>query len=217
MGVFQSVAEYLFPPVCMCCGENITKEEAWLCPDCRRELELIYAPQDFFCSGGNGYADSMFTLFPYRNPRIRSFLIDYKKFAYKGNEAVYEEYARRALKQMKFLPKADLVCFAPRSVLNCRRYYIDQSEEMAETFSRISGVPFEDLLYRRGLSLSQHRLKGKNRRRNVRGKFGARRRLSGEDVILIDDIVTTGSSVSEAARVLKAAGAMHVWVFCFAH
>ena len=213
----DTVIRFLFPPVCMACGANVTEKEGNLCPDCRAAFDALFKPGFFLCNGGNGYADSMFSLFPYRNDLIRAFLAEYKRAAYEGNSAIFEEYGKKALAAMPFLSKADMVCYAPRSQQKRRFRFVDQSEDMAKTFSRFAGIAFEDLLYRRGLSLSQHRMKGKNRRRNVEGRFGARRYLAGEDVILIDDIVTTGASASEAARVLKAAGAMHVWVLCFAH
>jgi len=57
------------------------------------------------------------------------------------------------------------------------------------------------------------------RRVNVRGAFAAMPNLdlSGKSVILVDDVLTTGATANEAARVLKARGAMTVVVAVFAH
>ena len=213
----RALADFLFPPVCLSCGGNISKKEGGLCDDCRKVFERRFEPHSFLCRDGNRYADSMFTLFPYRCEEISQFLFNYKRAAYEDNSRVFEEYASRALPLLSFTARADLVSFAPRSRQNLAKTFIDQSEDMAKIFSRISGIPFEDLLKRHGFSFTQHSRKGASRQRNVRGRFRARRFLNGESVILLDDIVTTGSSASEAARTLKEAGAMHVYVLSFAH
>ncbi|MGH8458276.1 MAG: ComF family protein, partial [Nevskiales bacterium] len=54
------------------------------------------------------------------------------------------------------------------------------------------------------------------RRRNVRGAFACGRNLSGLRVALFDDVVTTGHTVAEAARVLRRAGAAHISVWSLA-
>ncbi len=217
MKASRIIKEFLFPPVCLSCGMNLKKEEGWLCPACRTEFAAAYEPRFFLCRGGNGYADSMFSLFSYRSVAVRSYLFSYKRAAFEGNGAIFEEFGAPALSAMPFLEKADLVCFTPRSRQNRLRRGVDQAEEMAKVFSRFSGLPFEDLLLRRGFSFSQHRLKGERRARNVRGRFSTRRPILWENVVLIDDIVTTGATASAAARALKAAGAAHVYVLCFAH
>lgn len=60
----------------------------------------------------------------------------------------------------------------------------------------------------------QAELPWKERRRNIRGAFAARRRFDGCSVAVIDDVMTTGATLDEMARVLKAAGALRVvnWV-----
>lgn len=60
----------------------------------------------------------------------------------------------------------------------------------------------------------QAELPWKERRRNIRGAFAAQRRFDGCRVAVIDDVMTTGATMDEMARVLKAAGALRVvnWV-----
>ncbi len=217
MRFLEKAADFLFSPCCPGCGEINEDEGDLLCAECRPALERAFSPQAFLCRGGNGYADEMFCLFPYKNPRVQHILFDLKECDYESDLKVYLEFAMRAAKKMPFLPKIDVVTFSPRSVWRRRKFYIDQSEVMAKRFAEAASIPFETLLKRRGLSLPQHRLRAKQRERNVKDKYCACRPLAGESVLLIDDVVTTGSSVIEAARALKAAGAMHVFVFCFAH
>ncbi|HEY6338378.1 MAG TPA: ComF family protein [Candidatus Sulfotelmatobacter sp.] len=72
----------------------------------------------------------------------------------------------------------------------------------------------QDILERSRATQSQTGLTIKQRRENVRGAFAVRRaqEVNGREVLLVDDVYTTGATVSECARVLRRAGAEKVWV-----
>jgi ComF family protein len=65
-------------------------------------------------------------------------------------------------------------------------------------------------------TLPQTELEAKARERNPRGAFRAMGDLSGKHLVILDDVVTTGSTVAEVARVLRRAGAIRVDVWCLA-
>jgi ComF family protein len=71
-----------------------------------------------------------------------------------------------------------------------------------------------DALERKRETQSQIGLTSHQRRKNVRGAFAIRRaqEVNGREVLLVDDVYTTGATVSECARVLRRAGATKVWV-----
>jgi ComF family protein len=84
---------------------------------------------------------------------------------------------------------------------------------VAEQIGRALGLPVAyGMLKRRRNTLPQKDLSPKERFQNVRGAFVARNpaRLSGARILLVDDILTTGATCSEAAKVLKQQGAAHV-------
>ena len=70
-----------------------------------------------------------------------------------------------------------------------------------------------DLLARRGNPRRQSELGVDERRKNVAGTFAVRKpdKVKGRTILVVDDIMTTGSTLSECARMLKAAGAARVW------
>ncbi|MFY9972742.1 MAG: ComF family protein [Chromatiaceae bacterium] len=93
----------------------------------------------------------------------------------------------------------------------------NQALEIARVVARQLELPLEPGCCDRGVAtLPQAGLDEGSRRRNIRGAFRARSPLGLRDLAIIDDVVTTGSTVEELARVLKRAGALHVQVWALA-
>jgi len=98
-----------------------------------------------------------------------------------------------------------------------RRY--NQAALLAQAIAKAGGPPVAaDCLIRRRRTPSQGNKNPSARRRNVAGAFAVRRpdKLRGRRVVLIDDVLTTGATVEECARVLKRAGAARVDVLTLA-
>jgi competence protein ComFC len=89
----------------------------------------------------------------------------------------------------------------------------NQSELLARAIARGRGIPLVGALRRTRVTLTQAGLSNTERRRNVASAFGCRKAanaLRGKRVLLIDDVMTTGSTAAACARVLKQAGAAGV-------
>jgi len=87
----------------------------------------------------------------------------------------------------------------------------NQSHEVGRAAARALGVPLDSAaLLRVRHAPAQASLRREARRRNIRGAFAARRPLHGMRCGVVDDVMTTGSTLDEIARTLKAAGAEHV-------
>jgi ComF family protein len=117
------------------------------------------------------------------------------------------------------LAGADLVVPVPLhwSRLFTRRY--NQAALLAQAMRNGGGPPVAaDWLVRRRRTPSQARLGPAARARNVRGAFALRRGrdLKGKRVVLVDDVLTTGATAEECARVLRRAGASFVGVLTLA-
>lgn len=74
----------------------------------------------------------------------------------------------------------------------------------------------DDILRKTRDTLSQVSLNRPERSANIRSAFAVKEKLNGEDILLVDDVVTTGATAREAARELKKAGSGQVWVIAFA-
>jgi ComF family protein len=91
----------------------------------------------------------------------------------------------------------------------------NQAQEIARTIGSRAGIPcLPHALFRVRATPPQAALPWTERARNVRGAFECEISLSGLSIILVDDVMTTGASLAEAARTLKTAGAARVesWV-----
>jgi len=107
------------------------------------------------------------------------------------------------------LPRIDCITYVPVSALRLVKRGYDQSRLLAEEVGRRMGVPVYTLLEKTRHTLPQSRLSGARRAAHVQGvyRLAGRQELSDKTVLLIDDIVTTGSTISECAAVLEAHGA----------
>jgi ComF family protein len=90
----------------------------------------------------------------------------------------------------------------------------NQSALLAQELARICGIPVIDgCLARKSLVISQAKSQSvTERRKNVEGVFYCKdRRISGKQVILVDDVSTSGATANSCAAALKSAGALKVW------
>ena len=95
-----------------------------------------------------------------------------------------------------------VITFVPRGRRAVLKYGVDQSRELALALSKISGIPFVETTKRLRGGKEQKKLTAAERRKNVKKLFAAAEDIEasvgGKTVILIDDVVTTGASMSAA-------------------
>ncbi len=146
----------------------------------------------------------------------------------------YSGYAKQIVHEMKFTPDrtagyiitrwldeamsyidADVITYVPTAQNRVRQRGFDQSRIMAREFARRRGLPLEQLLLRHGNSRQVGSDK-KARTQQIAGAYTAKRSLQGENVLIVDDITTTGATLAEAARTLKKNGARSVSAVVFA-
>jgi len=130
-----------------------------------------------------------------------------------------------AERMARCLPRRDapLLVPVPTTRGRMRRRGYNQAAEIAMVLAPLTGIPCHELLERRGEGASQVGLHPSGRMGNVHGVFRmadpgpeGRPGPRGADVILIDDVLTTGATAGEAARVLASGGARSVTLLAFA-
>ena len=172
--------------------------------------------------------DWIHPLFHYKDNRVRALIWELK---YKDNTRVLEYIAKLIYEEIISLA-SDIVLFntdaefllIPIPMTNERRIErgYNQSEYIAkavlENDLAHSLIYAPQLLEKIKETPRQSRSESKQDRiKNLSGAFQADQRVMGKYIILIDDVITTGSTLSEAKKTLKEAGARDVFAFTIAH
>ena len=119
--------------------------------------------------------------------------------------------------QARFDSDIDYLVPMPLHTRRLRQRGYNQSIEIARHISRLKDIPMGRHLCRRIRDTRPQTLcPGSERKRNVRGAFIVDGNVKGLRLAIVDDVVTTGSTANELARVFKQAGADHVEVWCVA-
>ena len=120
-------------------------------------------------------------------------------------------HARRS----RALPKVDLIINVP---LHSRRHWrrgYNQSDLLCRPLAHwLSCAYFSGALKRTRATAVQHRLNARLRKRNLKNAFHLELSVKGRHIAIVDDVVTTGSTVSELSRLLLQSGAASVQVWC---
>jgi len=226
------VREYCFPFGCSMCGADLyggSEAMYGLCGTCRggieRELEENRAGErcDYCgkplisehgrclsCREGEGRSfDRVRVLFPYTG-KYRQLLSAYK---FGKNPAVGNFLAEKIREAMAdFPPEAEVIPVPPRpGKIHTTGW--DQVEYLARLLERNMGAEVINRCLKRMPSKSQKELGRENRRSNLRGRIAAVREVPHIAVVL-DDVMTTGSTLDACATALKESGAQTVYGLC---
>jgi len=195
------------PLVCVDCRRDFLAPETPRCEQCAIPLPNA-APACGRCQSEPPHFDATVALTDYAAPIDG--LVGALKFGHRLELAALlgELLAERI--RPTFDAQA-LVVAVPLAFERQARRGFNQSFEIARTAAaRLGTTVARDLLVRLRPAPPQASLELAARRRNVRGAFAADRGVLGRRVVVVDDVLTTGSTLDEVARVLKAAGAIRV-------
>ena len=200
------LSHFLFPEKCILCGKVLERGEMDLCHTCRVE-----APECPVRKQKRSFLDSWVAIWYYES-YTRSSILRYK---FRRARHYAHGYGRLlAMKLQQEHPEGfDLLTWVPISPIRKLTRGYDQVELLAKAVGGELGIPTEKLLEKFRDNRANSGLKTPaERRANVLGVYkvpeGAD--IRGKRVLLLDDIVTTGATASECARVLLTAGAEEV-------
>lgn len=206
--LIRFLLDLLFPPRCVFCGEVIPPGKN-VCAACAKSA-VPNGSARLFSLKAEGRLVLCAALYPY-DGKVRESLLRYK---FHGEEQNADYYACR----MKTLVKTafpgrsfSLVTWVPLSHERKKERGYDQAERIARPLAKAIGIPCRPCLAKVRQNRVQHYLDRGARAENVRGVYALLgNAVSGEQVLLIDDIVTTGATLSECAGVLTRCGAASV-------
>jgi ComF family protein len=131
---------------------------------------------------------------------------------YHGEWARVSELTQDLARTIEGLLPADGLVPVPLHPVRRKQRGFNQTEKLAEVLSCATEVPVQHALVRTRKTRPQVRLDGEGRRSNVEGAFGLApgHDVRGAHLILVDDVITTGSTLGACAAVLCSAGALAV-------
>lgn len=200
------LADMLFPRKCVLCGTILDRGETDICPKCR-----IDAPECAHSKQKLHFLDSWASVWYYEGSVRRSLL----RYKFYGKRSYAQSYAHLlAAKLMREYPEGfDLVTWVPVSTLRRIRRGYDQVALIARALAPELGMTAVPLLKKTRNNPPQSSLADySHRRANVLGIYCMRKNadVRGKRILLIDDVLTTGATAGECARVLLTAGAKEV-------
>lgn len=220
----------LFPRRCPICHEVVEERGELACEICRVKLPYIREPSCQIC-GKPLLAEA------------REYCQDCsrKKHQFEQGKApfVYDEVMRRSIARYKYGKRREYAEFYAEEILRrCARKMMDwkaealvpiplhpsrkrkrgfnQAELLAKAIAKRSGIPVDtELLLRTKKTHAQKELNDQERLANLRDAFSIRKKeIPYHNLILIDDIYTTGSTMDAAAKLLKEHGIGRVYFLC---
>ncbi len=228
----RSVIFYISVPKCVSCGERLLKSEKTMCPRCKREFDeaklfacSVCGDPYYQCFCGNEFLESHY---------IKKVIKVYKYFPGEeraSNYLIYNLKKENRYDVLEFLKseiaasienkdiKLDnfIITNVPRRAKSIKKYGYDHSKLLAKELAKTLGIPFVPLLKSKA-KRDQKQSRGREERfKNACFDYRKNAQdLNGKNVILLDDIITSGASMSAASMLLHGIGAGKIIAACIA-
>ena len=219
------VLDFIYPEniSCILCNKPIKKINTYsLCKDCFKELNfiqdgcikcgkpIIYHSLEkldicgcSYCFNKSFYFDKAISCIEYSDIS-KSMILGFK---YK-NKTYMAKYISNIMKEKLDLEniKFDYITFVPLHKKRMRKRGFNQSEKIAKELGKIIDIPILDCIYRKSNTNRLYNLNRIERKIELKNAFLVKENINyanGKNILLIDDIFTTGSTVNEISKLLK--------------
>ena len=200
MNFLNNIIKIIFlRPKCTICK----KFGSYLCKDCENELNIAFNPVIVNTTHKNVICTSPFIY----NGSIRKIIHKYKFENQKNLFKILSPFLLLAIQKQFNDQKFDLITSVPLyfSSLNERKY--NQSELLGLELSKQLKIPYENCLIKVKKNKIQHGLSFHERQLNVKNIFKSVKDYHNKNILLCDDIITTGATLSECVKVLQKSNA----------
>lgn len=226
---FQSLYQWFFPYSCVLCGK-VSDQKQDLCKACHAELPeseqgCVYCAIPIPTQGICGHClkekppfDHTHALFLYEKP-ITTLILELKFKQALVNARVLGELLAEKIHHHWYLnrPLPDVILPIPLHRDRLKERGFNQALEIARPIAKLLKRPLEThAAIRTKATPAQATLSGEQRKKNMQSAFQIHADFSRQHVAVIDDVITTGSTVHEFCTVLKQKGARIIDVWCSA-
>lgn len=230
MNIWKCILNFLLPPRCIYCGQ-ILEDADGICAECFNQMTFISAP--YYSRCGLPFTKTT----GLKSKMLCPNCLKEKKplFRYIRNAVKYDDFSKTSILAFKFMDKTENACvfakwlkFAGKDIFDegvdliipvplhylrlFKRKY-NQSALLSKELSKLTGVETDFFSLKKiRHTKPQVSFSGKARVKNVKNAFTVKnnQNIIGKRIVLIDDVMTTGSTLTECAKSLLAAGAKSV-------
>jgi ComF family protein len=241
--IYDAALAILYPQACAICGASVeSRHDGVVCSRCWSATQLFRDDDTFCwkCGALNRATIGRATISEEKRQTVRCGRCDDDVFTVARACGPYDGALRASILELKRQPhvarrvahlmsevqkraplnSADLIVPVPLHADRERERGFNQARALAHELARLSGLPVDEHSVVRRIHTERHRagMDAKARRKSVAGAFAVRHTdlISGKRVLLIDDVFTTGATVSACAAVLIDAGAEDVFILTIA-
>lgn len=230
----KRMEDFIFPPLCILCDNYRLADNAWFCSDCLNHLFTNHRNRQICprCSQNTLIKnctcefiwdfpyESIFSFLDY-DEKVQTIMHHIKYFNKKSLAFYIGSLFSRCIEENVF-QSADYITAVPLHWLRKKKRGYNQAEWFARgiIYGRDKPVFISSGLFRKRRTRTQVKLDKSARRKNVQGAFGLsdtlKMSLKNKDVLLVDDVITTGATTASCAEVLLKGGCSRVRVLSLA-
>lgn len=207
MKLIHRCMDLFYPPKCVFCDTLLQSDEQYFCRRCGERAPMMEGAA--LCRTG-AYFDRCVAPLAYEG-MVRDSFLGYKFHEKTWRSDTYAAFLEPYIRQE--FPHLDLVTWVPLGRRSQRDRGYDQSALIAKALAKRLGLPCEKLIEKVRETQQQSRLeRPEERRANVLGAYQLRADVDvrGKSVLVVDDVITTGSTMDECCRVLAQGGAAEI-------
>lgn len=224
MTIFTEIFDFLLPRICPSCSNKLTIEEKFICTECLSKIQYMSADrmQSFY---NNRFANrrnisGLAALYPFEKEKELQRIIHALKYKQKFllgkylGEKLGEHFSKLILDW-----QINLILPVPLHHLKKAERGYNQSLVIVKGMYKVLRIEYkENILKRERFTQSQTHLNQGEREENVCGAFTVKHPLAikGGKILIVDDVITTGATINECAKVLLNNGASKIYAACAA-
>lgn len=224
----RGILDLVFPISCLVCG----RDGEFLCSDCLAKLPRLEKQKCIVCTKPSPFGkthpdcvtrntvDGMICAASYQDKNTKKIIETFKyNFVSDLSKPLAQMITETVISQnlLEYFQEFILVPVPlHKKRLNWRGF--NQAVLLAMELSQNLKIPIEDkLAIRDKHTKPQVNLTADERKRNIENAFSVTSEVAGKKILLVDDVVTSGSTANEIAKLLKSNKAAEIWILAFAH
>lgn len=224
MEIFNRLISIIYPNKCIFCKQILYDEiieNDFVCKNCGRVLPTIPSDIREICIRNEetgkhitGYSFDKCISYFYYQDIIKRVITDFKFNGKRSYARPLATYMSEMIQELSNEIHLDIITYVPMHKLSKRKRGYDQAQLLATELSKLINIPVrDDILFKKSRNKNQHTLKLSFRSENVKGVYsiGSKDFILGKNILLVDDIVTSGYTISECSKIMKENGAGKIY------